>query len=77
MKKDYDFSRANKNPYAKHLKKQVTIRIDAETISYFKQVAEETAIPYQTLINLYLRDCAQHKKRLRLQWKPASPQGNG
>lgn len=68
MRKHYDFSNARTNPYAKRLKKQVTIRLDQQTIEYFKALAEGTSIPYQTLINLYLRDCASTKKRLRLQW---------
>ena len=68
MRDNYDFSKARKNPYANRLKKQVTIRLDEATIQYFKMLAEETSIPYQTLINLYLRDCAQTKKKLRLEW---------
>jgi len=71
MKKHYDFSKGRANPYAKRLKKQVTIRLDEETIDYFKGLADNTNIPYQTLINLYLRDCAATGKRLRLQWEPA------
>jgi predicted DNA binding CopG/RHH family protein len=69
MKKEYDFSKAKKNPYAAKLKRQVTIRMDEATINYFKELAEETGIPYQTLINLYLRDCAVSKKKPSLQWK--------
>jgi len=69
MRKEYDFSKAQKNPYAAKLKRQVTIRMDEGTISYFKQLAEETGVPYQTLINLYLRDCATSKKKLSMQWK--------
>ena len=68
MKKEYDFSKAKKNPYIKDLKKQVTIRLDAETIDYFKELSEENSIPYQTLINLYLRDCAQKHKKLNIRW---------
>jgi uncharacterized protein (DUF4415 family) len=75
MRKHYDFSKARPNPYAKRLKKQVTIRLDHETIRYFKSLAEGTSIPYQTLINLYLRDCAATKKRLRVEW--ASPREKG
>lgn len=71
MKKEYDFSKAKKNPYAKRLKRRVTIRLDGPTIDYFKELAEETGIPYQTLINLYLRDCAESKKELNLEWRPA------
>ena len=67
MKKEYDFSKAKKNPYIRDLKKQVTIRLDSDTISYFKNLSEKNDIPYQTLINLYLRECAQkHKKYLLL-----------
>ena len=71
MRKSYDFSKAKKNPYAQRLKKRVTIRLDEATISYFKDMAEETGIPYQTLINLYLRDCADRKKELEFDWRPA------
>jgi predicted DNA binding CopG/RHH family protein len=70
MRKQYDFSRSEKNPYAKRLKRQVTIRLDGDTLEYFKGLAAEAALPYQTLINMYLRDCAQQGKRLRLDWKP-------
>ncbi len=72
MRKEYDFSKARRNPYAKRLKKQVTIRLEEETIRYFKGLAEETGIPYQTLINLYLRDCAAARRRLSLNWRPAA-----
>jgi uncharacterized protein (DUF4415 family) len=68
MRKQYDFSKAVKNPYAKRLKRQLTIRLDEDTIHYFQELSSDMAIPYQTLINLYLRDCAASKKRLRLQW---------
>lgn len=68
MRNHYDFSGARRNPYAKRLKKQVTIRIDEGTLAYFQQLAAETAIPYQTLINMYLRDCAAHRKQLRMTW---------
>jgi uncharacterized protein (DUF4415 family) len=67
MKKHYDFSKARRNPYAKRLKRQVTIRLDVPTIDYFKGVSETSGIPYQTLINLYLRDCAESKRRLAWQ----------
>ena len=69
MRKQYDFSAARKNPYAAQLKKSVTIRLDEGSISYFKSMAEETGIPYQSLINLYLRDCAASGKKLNLAWK--------
>ena len=77
MKAEYDFSKAKKNPYAKRLKRRVTIRIDAPTVEYFKDLAEDTGIPYQTLINLYLRDCAESKRELNLDWHPEeSPAGS-
>ena len=69
MKKEYDFSKGRRNPYAKLLKRQVTIRLDDQTIKYFKAISQECGIPYQTLINLYLRDCAVTGKRLALNWK--------
>ncbi|MCB1199545.1 MAG: BrnA antitoxin family protein [Leptospiraceae bacterium] len=68
MRKEYDFSKSTKNPYANKLKKQISIRLDEETIRYFKSLAEETGIPYQNLMNLYLRDCAVHHKKLKLNW---------
>jgi len=68
MKKEYDFSRARPNPYAKRLKQSVTIRLDLPTIEYFKRLATETEIPYQTLINLFLRDCASTRKRPSVRW---------
>ncbi len=72
MWKQYDFSRARRNPYAARLKRQITIRLDAPTIEYFKGVSDSTGIPYQTLINLYLRDCAENKRRLKIEWRPES-----
>ena len=75
MRKQYDFAGASKNPYAQRLKKPVTIRLDESTIAYFKQLAAETEIPYQTLINLYLRECAASRKRLSPRWKSGSPRG--
>ena len=68
MRKEYDFSKSIKNPYAKKLKKQITIRLESETIAYFKKLAEETDIPYQKLINLFLRDCAQNKLKPTINW---------
>ena len=68
MRDNYDFSNSIKNPYATKLKKQITIRIDQDTIDYFKSMAEEKQIPYQSLINLYLRDCAQSHRELNLSW---------
>lgn len=64
MKSEYDFSKARKNPYAKLFKRQVTIRLDEEVVSYFKGLAEETGLPYQNLINSYLKDCARSQRRL-------------
>jgi uncharacterized protein (DUF4415 family) len=69
MKNEYDFSNARKNPYAPQLKKQITIRLDEDAISYFKGISEKVGIPYQSLINLYLRDCATSRRKLNLQWK--------
>lgn len=63
MRKEYDFSKARPNPYAARLKKSVTIRLDEPTIAYFKGLAQETGIPYQTLINLFLRECAMTRRR--------------
>ena len=71
MRKEYDFSKAKKNPYTSRLKKQVTIRLDDGTVQYFKELAKEAGIPYQTLINLYLRDCAAAGRKLSIQWKAA------
>jgi uncharacterized protein (DUF4415 family) len=75
MRKHYDFSEAKRNPYAPRLKQQVTIRLDQDTIRYFKRLAEETGIRYQTLINLYLRECASSGKRLSNTWRPAVHRG--
>lgn len=72
MRKEYDFSNARKNPYASQLKKQVTIRLDEEAIDYFKSLSEEVGIPYQSLINLYLRDCAATHRKLDLSWKESN-----
>ena len=69
MRKEYDFSAAKKNPYAAQLKKQITIRLDEESITYFKTISEDVGIPYQSLINLYLRDCAASQRKLNLNWK--------
>ncbi|MDY0061144.1 MAG: BrnA antitoxin family protein [Myxococcota bacterium] len=70
MREEYDFAsmQGRKNPYSGRLKKQVTIRLGEDVIDYFKRMAEETGIPYQNLINLYLRDCAQNGRRLSLAW---------
>lgn len=69
MRDEYDFSNARKNPYASQLKKQITIRLDEESINYFKSISEGVGIPYQSLINLYLRDCAASQRKLNLKWK--------
>lgn len=69
MRDHYDFSESVKSPYAKKLKKQVTIRLDEDTVAYFKNLAEQKDLPYQSLINLYLRDCAQSHKDLKIEWK--------
>jgi predicted DNA binding CopG/RHH family protein len=68
MKSEYDFSKSKPNPYAKKLKKQITIRLDEETINYFKKIATEKEIPYQSLINLYLKDCAKAQKQVLIEW---------
>ena len=71
MRKEYDITKLNprKNPYTNRLKKQVTINIDADTIDYFKEQSEKSGLPYQTLINLYLSDCASNKRKLNLSWR--------
>lgn len=69
MKAEYDFSKGRKNPYTKRLKRQITINIDSATIDYFKEQAEKIGIPYQTLINLYLTDCATQGKQLQTSWQ--------
>lgn len=72
MRKQYDFSKGRRNPYAARLKKQITIRLDRPTIEFFKQAAVTSGIPYQTLINLYLRDCAQQGRKLSLEWRASA-----
>lgn len=69
MRTEYDFSKAERNPYIKRLKKAVTIRLEPDVIHYFKSLSTETGIPYQNLINLYLLDCAKEGRRLELNWK--------
>jgi len=71
MREHYDFSKAKRNPYARRLKQQVTIRLDQETVRYFKRLAEATGIRYQTLINLYLRECASTGRKLSNTWTAA------
>ena len=75
MKAEYDFSKmkSRKNPYASKLKKSVTIRLGEDVIEYFKAMAEETGIPYQSLINLYLRDCVAQHRVLDLSWQQRKP----
>ena len=64
MRKEYDFSKSKKNPYSKQLKQQVTILLDKDAVAYFKKMASDTGVPYQVLINLFLKECAREKKRL-------------
>lgn len=71
MRKSYDFRKSTKNPYAKSLKQQITIRLDPDAIRYFKKLAEETGISYQNLIDLYLKDCAREQRRLSIKWLKA------
>ena len=68
MREEYDFSQSVPNPYAKKLKKQVTIRLEEDVVAYFRELSEETEIPYQTLINLYLKDCVKSQRKLSLEW---------
>jgi uncharacterized protein (DUF4415 family) len=71
MRAHYDFSKmkGRRNPYVKLLKQAVTIRLDRDTVEYFKTLAETTGLPYQSLINLYLRDCAVHRRKLSFRWQ--------
>jgi len=70
MKKEYDLSKmkSRRNPYAKRLKKQLTIRMSVDNIEYFKTMSEQTGIPYQSLIDLYLRDCVASERKLQIKW---------
>ena len=70
MRDEYDIQALHprKNPYAKKLKQQVTINLNSDTVAYFKALAEQSGIPYQTLINLYLTDCAENKRQLSISW---------
>ncbi len=68
MRKEYNFSNSIKNPYAKKVKKQISIRIEISTITYFKELSKEVGIPYQNLINSYLAECAQQHKKPELRW---------
>ena len=69
MKKEYDFSNSIKNPYTKKLKKQISIRIENDTIEYFKELAKEIDIPYQNLINMFLRECARKNLKPDIKWE--------
>jgi len=75
MRSEYDFSQSRKSPYARQLKRRITIRIDTAAVDYFKQMAAELGMPYQNLINLFLRDCAIQKRRPMLQWSGDAPGG--
>jgi len=68
MRKSYDFSKSAPNPYVRKAKRQITIRLDGDTVDYFKSLSKQSGVPYQNLINLYLRDCAAEKKRLKMAW---------
>jgi len=72
MRKEYDFSKSIKNPYVGKLKKQIKLRLEAETIEYFKHLARETDIPHENLIALFLNECAQNKKKPSIKWRRAS-----
>jgi len=67
MKKEYDFSKGNKNPYSNALKKQITINLSEEVLDYFKELSQETSVPYQTLINFYLLQCVKSKKKIKIE----------
>ncbi|MFZ1291052.1 MAG: BrnA antitoxin family protein [Melioribacteraceae bacterium] len=69
MKKEYDFSNSIKNPYTKKLKKQISIRIEDDTVDYFKKLSTEIGIPYQNLMNMYLRECAEKNMKPNIQWQ--------
>ncbi len=77
MRKEYDFSNAIKNPYAAKLKKQITIRLDENVIAYFKHLATEFDMPYQNLINLYLKDCSAERRKPKLKWISGVEQSSG
>ena len=68
MRREYDFSKSKKNPFSRMLKKQITIRIEVETIDYFKNLAKDSGISYQNLINMYLRECVHTHRKPTLQW---------
>ena len=78
MRDEYELEKlTGKNPYVGRLKKQVTIRLGEDVIAYFKTMAEEVGMPYQNLINLYLRDCAAHQRKLNMSWVAPPGQGEG
>lgn len=70
MKSEYDLSKMKfrRNPYAAKLKKQVTMRLSDDVLAYFKQMADESGVPYQNLINLYLRDCVMEQRKVQIAW---------
>jgi uncharacterized protein (DUF4415 family) len=72
MRSEYDFSKSRKNPYTKRLKRQITIRLDVAAVDYFKEMSAELGMPYQNLINLFLRDCAIKKRRPAIHWPEES-----
>ena len=74
MKTEYDLSKlkSRKNPYASRLKKPVTMRLSEDVVEYFKGMAAEAGVPYQSLINLYLRDCLAHNRKVQIKWPPAA-----
>ena len=69
MREQYDFSNSVANPYVKKSKKQITIRLDEDVISYFKELSDKNGVPYQNLMNLYLKDCASKHKELKMDWQ--------
>ncbi len=73
MRTEYDFSKSVKNPYPQKLHQQVTVKVDDSTLSYFQQLSEQNGIPYQSLIALYLRDCALQRRQLSVNWLEATP----
>jgi len=77
MRKEYDFGKmkGEKNPYIKDLKTQITIRLDKETVKYFKELAKKTGMSYQNLMNLYLRECVEMKKQPTIRFQSAALQG--
>jgi predicted DNA binding CopG/RHH family protein len=69
MRSEYDFTNSKKNPYISQLKKSITIRLEADTVNYFKELAKNSGIPYQTLINLFLTQCAKEHKKPEVVWQ--------